>query len=98
MGDITLDPIPQESDTCSSFDQLGPRHVLQRSVGEVTLDPSAIQRVQREQLLSIRDRIKESEAKWHEVSDAYMHNFFYIIVVELLNTQILRIKLMFTGI
>lgn len=73
MGDITLEPIPQESDTCSSFDQLGPRHVHQRSVEEVTLDPSAIQRVQREQLLSIRDRIKESQEKWHEVSDAYLH-------------------------
>ncbi|KAF4118647.1 hypothetical protein G5714_000698 [Onychostoma macrolepis] len=66
MGDITLEPIPQESDTCSSFDQLGSRHVHQRSVGKVTLDPSAIQRVQQEQLQSIRDRIKESEAKWHE--------------------------------
>lgn len=92
MGDITLEPIPQESDTCSSFDQLGSRHVHQRSVGEVTLDPSAIQRVQREQLQGIRDRIKESEAKWHEVSDAYLRNTFYIMVVELLNTQILIIK------
>ncbi|XP_043088660.1 LIM domain only protein 7b isoform X12 [Puntigrus tetrazona] len=65
-GDITLEPIAQESDTCSSFDMLGSRHVHQRSVGEVTLDPSAIQRVQQEQLQSIRDRIKESEARWHE--------------------------------
>uniref|UniRef100_A0A9J7YKI2 LIM domain 7b n=1 Tax=Cyprinus carpio carpio TaxID=630221 RepID=A0A9J7YKI2_CYPCA len=66
MGDITLEPIPQESDNCSSFDPLGSHHVHQRSVGEVTLEPSAIQRVQQEQLQSIRDRIKESEAKWHE--------------------------------
>ncbi|XP_042572408.1 LIM domain only protein 7b isoform X2 [Cyprinus carpio] len=66
MGDITLEPIPQESDNCSSFDQLGSRHSHQRSVGEVTLDPSAIRRVQQEQLQSIRDRIKESEAKWHD--------------------------------
>uniref|UniRef100_A0A671MXI8 LIM domain only protein 7-like n=1 Tax=Sinocyclocheilus anshuiensis TaxID=1608454 RepID=A0A671MXI8_9TELE len=66
MGDVTLEPIPQESDTCSSFDQMGSRHIHQRSVGEVTLDPSAIQRIQQEQLQSIRDRIKESEAKWHE--------------------------------
>ncbi|KAL1282218.1 hypothetical protein QQF64_001021, partial [Cirrhinus molitorella] len=66
MGDITLEPIPQESDNCSGFDPLGSRHVHQRSVGEVTLEPSAIQRVQHEQLQSIRDRIKESEAKWHE--------------------------------
>ncbi|XP_016430682.1 LIM domain only protein 7b isoform X4 [Sinocyclocheilus rhinocerous] len=66
VGDITLEPIPQESDTCSSFDQMGSRHIHQRSVGEVTLDPSAIQRIQQEQLQSIRDRIKESEAKWHE--------------------------------
>ncbi|XP_016297976.1 LIM domain only protein 7-like [Sinocyclocheilus anshuiensis] len=66
MGDITLEPIPQESNNCSSFDPLGSRHVHLRSVGEVTLEPSAIQRVQREQLQSIRDRIKESEAKWHE--------------------------------
>lgn len=66
MGDIPLEPIPQESDNCSSFDPLGSRHVHQKSVGEVTLEPSAIQRVQQEQLQSIRDRIKESEAKWHE--------------------------------
>ncbi|KAL0203563.1 hypothetical protein M9458_001581, partial [Cirrhinus mrigala] len=59
MGDITLEPIPQESDNYSDFDPLG-------SVGEVTLEPSAIRRVQQEQLQSIRDRIKESEAKWHE--------------------------------
>ncbi|XP_057188232.1 LIM domain only protein 7b isoform X8 [Triplophysa rosa] len=66
MGDITLEPIPQESDNCSSFDQLGSRHVHQRSVGELTLEPSALQRVQREQLQSIRVRMKENEAKWHE--------------------------------
>ncbi|XP_059408450.1 LIM domain only protein 7-like isoform X2 [Carassius carassius] len=66
MGDIPLEPIPQESDNCSSFDPLGSRHVHHGSVGEVTLEPSAIHRVQQEQLQSIRDRIKESEAKWHE--------------------------------
>ncbi|XP_039505531.1 LIM domain only protein 7b isoform X7 [Pimephales promelas] len=66
MGDIPLDPIPQESDNCSSFDRLGSRHVHQRSVGELTLEPSAIQRVQHEQLQNIRARMKESEAKWHE--------------------------------
>ncbi|RXN02793.1 LIM domain only 7-like protein [Labeo rohita] len=66
MGDITLEPIPQESDNCSGFDPLGSQHVHQRSVGEVTLEPSAIRRVQQEQLQSIRDRIKESEAKWHD--------------------------------
>ncbi|XP_026129606.1 LIM domain only protein 7 isoform X2 [Carassius auratus] len=66
MGDIPLEPIPQESDHCSSFDPLGSHRVHQSSVGEVTLEPSAIQRVQQEQLQSIRDRIKESEAKWHE--------------------------------
>lgn len=71
MGDITLEPIPQESDNCLSCDPLGARHVHQRSVGELTLEPSALQRVQQEQLQSIRVRIKESEAKWHEVSDAY---------------------------
>lgn len=81
MGDITLEPIPQESDNCSGFDPLGSQHVHQRSVGEVTLEPSAIRRVQQEQLQSIRDRIKESEAKWHDVSDAYLrktlHGTFY---------------------
>ncbi|XP_073699248.1 LIM domain only protein 7b isoform X6 [Garra rufa] len=66
MGDITLAPIPQESDNCSGFDPLGSRLVHQRSVGEVTLEPSAIKRVQQVQLQSIRARIKESEAKWHE--------------------------------
>ncbi|XP_052401783.1 LIM domain only protein 7b isoform X11 [Carassius gibelio] len=66
MGDIPLEPIPQESDTCFSFDQLESQHSHQRSVGEVTLDPSAIRRVQHEQLQSFRDRIKEGEAKWHE--------------------------------
>ncbi|KAI2668403.1 LIM domain only protein 7 [Labeo rohita] len=34
MGDITLEPIPQESDNCSGFDPLGSQHVHQRSVGE----------------------------------------------------------------
>ncbi|KAK7166165.1 hypothetical protein R3I93_006059 [Phoxinus phoxinus] len=66
MGDIPLEPIPQESDNCSSFDPLGSRHVHQRSVGELTLEPSAIQRVQQEQLQNMRARMKESEAKWHE--------------------------------
>ncbi|XP_067259780.1 LIM domain only protein 7b isoform X6 [Chanodichthys erythropterus] len=66
MGDVTLESIPQESDNCSSFDPLGSCHVHQRSVGELTLEPSAIQRVQQEQLQNIRARMKESEAKWHE--------------------------------
>ncbi|XP_067297497.1 LIM domain only protein 7b [Pseudorasbora parva] len=66
MGDITLEPIPQESDNCSSFDPQGSRHVHPRSVGELTLEPSAIQRVRHEQLENIRTRMKESEAKWHE--------------------------------
>ncbi|CAM4486516.1 unnamed protein product [Leuciscus chuanchicus] len=66
MGDIPLEPIPQESDNCSSFDPLGSRHVHQRSVGELTLEPSAIKRVQQEQLQNMRARMKESEAKWHE--------------------------------
>ncbi|KAA0722227.1 LIM domain only protein 7 [Triplophysa tibetana] len=66
MGDITLEPIPQESDNCSSFDSLGSQHVHQRSVGELTLEPSALQRVQHGQLQSIRVRMKENEAKWHE--------------------------------
>ncbi|XP_056594009.1 LIM domain only protein 7b isoform X2 [Triplophysa dalaica] len=66
MGDITLEPIPQESDNCSSFDSLGSRHVHQRSVGELTLEPSALQSVQQGQLQSIRVRMKENEAKWHE--------------------------------
>ncbi|XDV15215.1 hypothetical protein PO909_015343 [Leuciscus waleckii] len=66
MGDIPLEPIPQESDNFSSFDPLGSRHVHQRSVGELTLEPSAIKRVQQEQLQNMRARMKESEAKWHE--------------------------------
>uniref|UniRef100_UPI004032F388 LIM domain only protein 7b isoform 2 n=1 Tax=Danio rerio TaxID=7955 RepID=UPI004032F388 len=66
MGDITLEPIPQESDNSSSFDSLGPLHVHQRSDEELSLDPSALQRVQYEQLQHIRQRMKENEAKWHE--------------------------------
>ncbi|XP_051983500.1 LIM domain only protein 7-like [Xyrauchen texanus] len=66
MGDITLEPIPQESDNCSNLDLLGSRHVHQRSVGELTLEPSAMQRVQQEQLQSIQVRMRESEAKWHD--------------------------------
>ncbi|XP_048052938.1 LIM domain only protein 7b isoform X2 [Megalobrama amblycephala] len=66
MGDVTLESIPQESDNCSSFDPLGSCLVHQRSFGELTLEPSAIQRVQQEQLQNIRARMKESEAKWHE--------------------------------
>lgn len=70
MGDITLEPIPQESDNCSNFDPLGSRLVHQRSVGGLILDPTALQRVQQEQLQNIRVRMKESEAKWHDVSNA----------------------------
>ncbi|XP_051755527.1 LIM domain only protein 7b isoform X7 [Ctenopharyngodon idella] len=66
MGDVTLEPIPQESDNCSSFDPLGSRHVHQRSFGKLSLEPSAKQRFQEEQLQNIRARMKESEAKWHE--------------------------------
>lgn len=87
MGDVTLESIPQESDNCSSFDPLGSCHVHQRSFGELTLEPSAIQRVQQEQLQNIRARMKESEAKWHEVSDAYLNNTFSVSMVELLNTH-----------
>lgn len=92
MGDMTLEPIPQESDNCSSFDPLGSRHVHQRSVGGLTLEPSAIQRVQQEQLQNIRARMKESEAKWHEVSDAYLNYTFCVTMVELLNTHIIIAK------
>ncbi|TRY54369.1 hypothetical protein DNTS_011130 [Danionella cerebrum] len=66
MGDIPLEPIPQEADNCSSFESLGSCSVQQRSVEEMTLDPLTLQMVQREQFLSMRNRIKESEAKWHE--------------------------------
>ncbi|XP_051559101.1 LIM domain only protein 7-like isoform X2 [Myxocyprinus asiaticus] len=62
MGDIALEPIPQESDNCSNLDLLGSRHVHQRSVGELT----PMQGVQQEQLQGIRVRMKENEAKWHE--------------------------------